>query len=77
MSAADLRGGLAAVRGTSFAAPIVAGELARRLHAPDPAQAAAAVAGLDREAVRKGEHAGRGVVGEDVRLPPGKNAFAG
>jgi subtilisin family serine protease len=70
MSAADLRGGLAAVRGTSFAAPIVAGELARLLHAPDPAEAASAVASLDREAVRKGEHAGRGVVGEDVRLPP-------
>jgi len=42
------------VRGTSFAAPIVAGLLAARLPAPDPTAAQLAVDGLAREAVDLG-----------------------
>jgi hypothetical protein len=72
MAAAALDGGFASVRGTSFAAPIAAGRLARRLAAPDPAAAARAVAALGREAVDLGPPGpdpiyGRGLVGADVR----------
>jgi len=43
MAAAAVGGGFATVRGTSFAAPIVAGRLAAALPAPDPAAAAVAL----------------------------------
>jgi hypothetical protein len=75
MVAAKPGGGLAAVRGTSFASPIVAGRLALLLRAPGPADAARALAQLAAEAKRPagGDAArlGRGVIGEDVRLDPG------
>lgn len=68
-----------AVRGTSFAAPIVAGMLAVRLHTPDPAEAQRAVANLTKLAVDLGsrgrdETYGVGFVGDTAVLtpPPGK-----
>lgn len=74
MLAAKPGGGLVAVRGTSFASPIVAGRLAELLRTPDPAGAARALAQLAGQARRPegGEAArlGRGIVGEDVRLDP-------
>jgi len=74
MLAAKPGGGLVAVRGTSFASPVVAGLLAELLRAPDPAGAARAVAQLAKQARRpaSGDPArlGRGIVGEDVRLDP-------
>ena len=71
MSAAGTGGGLAAVRGTSFAAPIVAGRLAKLLRAPNPTAAASALMALDKEArpAARGA-AGHGVIGDDVRLAP-------
>jgi hypothetical protein len=54
MLAASLDGGVAGVRGSSFAAPLVAGRLARLLPAPDPAVASRARAILAREAVDAG-----------------------
>lgn len=54
VTAAGLAGGFVTVRGTSFAAPVVAARLARLLPAPDPAGAKAAVDALDREAVDLG-----------------------
>ena len=47
-------GGLVAVRGTSYAAPLVAGRLARLITRPDP------IAALDAEAAR-GRGVGRGI----------------
>ncbi len=71
MSAAAPEGGLVGVRGSSFAAPIVAGRLALLLRQPDPAAAATALADLDRQArPAHGGPVGRGVIGEDVRLAP-------
>ena len=75
MAAAGLDGGFVAVRGTSFAAPIAAGLLARLEPEPSPAAAARALAGLGREAVDVGPRGqdrlyGRGVVGLDLRTPP-------
>jgi subtilisin family serine protease len=76
MMAAAPGGLFATVRGTSFAAPLVAGLLARTLHEPDPAAAAGAVEALDRQAISLGA-AGRnpiygyGLVGEALRTPPG------
>jgi subtilisin family serine protease len=67
LQAAESGGGLTAVRGTSFAAPIVAGELARLLPAQEPGAARRALAALDRIA-RPGRGVGRGIVGEDVRF---------
>ncbi|MFP5393553.1 MAG: S8 family serine peptidase [Gammaproteobacteria bacterium] len=59
------------VRGTSFAAPIVAALLARRLGRPDVGEARAAIADLARLAggVRNPE-TGYGVVGMDQRIDP-------
>jgi subtilisin family serine protease len=62
--------GFAAARGTSFAAPIVAGLLARELHDPDPAGARVAIAALGRASTPAGSACGRGVVGADLRTPP-------
>jgi hypothetical protein len=81
LSAAGLNRDLVTVRGTSFAAPIAAGLLARRLSAPDPAAAAEALATLGQEAVDLGPPGpdpvfGRGLVGADVRIAPGLPARA-
>jgi subtilisin family serine protease len=67
-SAAGLSSGLTPVRGTSFAAPIVAGRLAALMANPSRADAESAVAALARQARSIGPAGGRGVVGDDVRL---------
>lgn len=60
------------VRGTSFAAPIVAALLAQRLPRPDRAAAARAVDALAREAggAVANEETGYGVVGANLRTDP-------
>jgi subtilisin family serine protease len=65
-------GGYVAVRGTSFAAPIVAGLLSRRLEAPDPVKAQGAVNALVASAQDLGAKGfdttyGNGLVGGDIR----------
>lgn len=65
MAAAVNDGGWQAVRGTSFAAPLVAGSLARADHG-DAAAALAAVA----RAARPGRHVGRGIICDACRTPP-------
>lgn len=72
LSAATTTGGFAPVRGTSFAAPIVTGLLARRVSAPDERAAAAAIAVLATHADDLGPRGrdrvfGAGLVGEGVR----------
>jgi subtilisin family serine protease len=72
MAAANLSPTFAAVRGTSFAAPIVAGLLAASLHEPDRAEAAKAIEGLTRNAVDLGSRGvdktyGAGLVGDSLR----------
>lgn len=69
MLAADTGGGTASVRGTSFAAPIVAGTIARAYAAPDPARRAAALAAVDAGAERLGSRYGRGLVCAPCRTP--------
>ncbi|HVS78071.1 MAG TPA: S8 family serine peptidase [Steroidobacteraceae bacterium] len=54
IEAARVPRGLAAVRGTSFAAPLVAGLLARRLYRPDPSTARSAVEDLIGRAIHLG-----------------------
>lgn len=62
------------VRGTSFAAPIVAALLAARLPQPDPAGARSALSVLAREAGPGGERRddaiGYGTIGNAVRIDP-------
>jgi subtilisin family serine protease len=75
MAAATLPDGYVTVRGTSFAAPIVAGLLALRLPEPDRAEAQQVVASLATEAEHRGNAArdeayGWGVVGDNVRTSP-------
>ncbi|HEY8052578.1 MAG TPA: S8 family serine peptidase [Steroidobacteraceae bacterium] len=75
MAAAKLPSGYTLVRGTSFAAPIVAGLLALNLPAPDKAAADRAVATLAQEAVDLGSPGldpvyGFGLVGEALRRQP-------
>lgn len=70
-TAAARSGYYQSVRGTSFAAPIVAALLAREHGQADPARAKAAVAALARTASRA-EGAGQGVVGMDFRTDPKK-----
>jgi subtilisin family serine protease len=82
MAAAHPAGGFAPVRGTSFAAPLVAGELARRLQAPDPAAAGAALNGLTRAASDAGARGrdriyGAGLVAADRRTAPAAVAARG
>jgi subtilisin family serine protease len=65
-------GGYASVRGTSFAAPIVAGLLSRQLNAPDPAKAQAVLAAMIASAEDLGPKGfdttyGNGLVGGDIR----------
>jgi len=72
MAAAMLSPTFAAVRGTSFAAPIVTGLLARGLHVPDREEASRAIALLTGQAVDLGSRGfdrtyGNGLVGEAVR----------
>ena len=74
MIAADATGAFAPVRGTSFAAPIVAGLLAQRLAAPSPEGAARAVRELAATAEDLGERGrdriyGAGLVGRALRTP--------
>ena len=74
MAAAD-GGGFVVVRGTSFAAPLVAGLLARRLSRPDPAAARAAVDWLTAAAKDLGPRGrdptyGAGAVAADLRTAP-------
>jgi hypothetical protein len=75
MTAARTPRGYALVRGTSFAAPIVAGLLAQALHSPDRASADAALAGLERRALHLGAPGldpayGYGLVGAELAPPP-------
>jgi hypothetical protein len=75
MAAARTPSGYTLVRGTSFAAPIVAGLLALKLQAPDREAADVAVAALAREAVHLGSAGpnalyGSGLVGEALRHQP-------
>jgi len=65
VSAAAPGGGFANVRGTSFAAPLVAGRLAVQAARVGPTQA---VQALSREAADPNPAVGRGVVGFDLRL---------
>lgn len=58
------------VRGTSFAAPLVAALLAPRLPSPSPAHAAQALSALAASASTAGDGTGRGVVAENLRTPP-------
>ena len=57
------------LRGTSFAAPIVAAMLAEALPRPDKAQAAAALAALAKQAAEAAD-SGYGVVGQAFRVDP-------
>jgi subtilisin family serine protease len=75
MAAADLPDGYTAVRGTSFAAPLVAGLLAAHLIEPDRARAQAAVASLADAAMHLGTGGrnssyGFGVIAENLRVSP-------
>lgn len=72
MAAAGLAGGYVSVRGTSFAAPIVAGRLARLMAGGSASQA---IEALGREAVDLGAPGpdpvyGRGLVGAELRTEP-------
>lgn len=74
MSAAGIDSPFGSVRGTSFAAPIVAGLLARQLSAVNKAQADAAVAALTAQATDLGARGldkiyGNGLVGSELRTP--------
>lgn len=73
--AAARPGGYAAVRGTSYASPIVAGLLARLSKGRSPAGARAALVALQKQARDLGPNGvdktyGYGLVGEDIRVSP-------
>ncbi len=75
MVAADNAAAMAPVRGTSFAAPIVAGLLARKLPSPSAEGAARAVRDLAAQAEDLGDRGtdrvyGVGLVGGEVRTAP-------
>jgi hypothetical protein len=80
MSAADMGGKYSAIRGTSFAAPIVAALLARSVTAPDVSRSNAAIESLAQSAIDLGPPGrdltyGFGLVGADYRTdpaPPGR-----
>lgn len=74
MSAAGIESPFAVVRGTSFAAPIVAGLLARQLDTIDKTHADSAVAALAAQAADLGARGadkiyGNGLVGDELRPP--------
>ena len=66
--AADLTGGAVRVRGTSFAAPLVAGVIARAYPVQALANRASALASVDAGAERLGARYGRGLVCSACRL---------
>lgn len=75
MAAAGLDGGFVSVRGTSFAAPLAAGLLARQLTAPSAVGAGRAIAALSRQALDLGPRGpdpiyGRGLVASELRVVP-------
>jgi subtilisin family serine protease len=75
MAAGALAGTYVAVRGTSFAAPIVAGLLAQHLSQPDAAQATAAVQALVQDAIDLGPPGkdltyGYGLLGAEFAIDP-------
>ncbi|MFG6432754.1 S8 family serine peptidase [Roseateles sp. LYH14W] len=75
MAVARSGGGYGVARGTSFAAPLVAGLLAVALREPDAAVAAVAVERLASNAVDLGAPGrdpvfGRGLIAEDLRVVP-------
>jgi subtilisin family serine protease len=75
MAAATCPEGYSVVRGTSFAAPLVAGLLAPRLMAPDPEGARMAIASLAHEAIHMGTSGrdptyGLGLVAQGLRVAP-------
>jgi subtilisin family serine protease len=75
MAVARSGGGYGVARGTSFAAPLVAGLLAAELRVPDVVAAAAAVEKLATGAVDLGAPGrdpvyGRGFIAEDLRVVP-------
>jgi len=75
MAAANPDSRYGAVRGTSFASPIVAGKLAELIDGRGPGAAQAAVSALSRQAKDLGPKGpdkiyGHGLVGEDVRVSP-------
>ena len=68
-------GGYVSARGTSFAAPFVAGLLANALHVPEPGAARAAMLALEQQAIDLGASGrdavyGLGLVGERWRVEP-------
>ena len=67
MLALDARGRAVPVRGTSYAAPLVAGVIARVYPYADPARRAAALAATDAQARRLGPRYGRGLLCADCR----------
>jgi len=75
LAAASLGNGYSAVRGTSFAAPFVAGLLAANLRSPNRNDAAAAVEALAKTAIDLGSPGrdltyGYGLVGGEYRVDP-------
>jgi subtilisin family serine protease len=75
MIAASIDSPYAEVRGTSFAAPLVAGLLAALVEQPDPVAARAAIAALAALAIDLGDEGrdevyGEGLVGESLRVAP-------
>jgi len=75
VAAARAGGGYVSARGTSFAAPIVAGLLAEALGEPNAQSAAAALLSLERSAIDLGATGrddvfGHGLVGEAARTAP-------
>ncbi len=70
MAAAAAKGGFATVRGTSFAAPIVAGLIATEGDPPADAVTALARQAVDLGAPGPDPVYGKGLVGEAVRTPP-------
>lgn len=81
IDAARIPRGLAPVRGTSFAAPLVAGLLAQQLHRPDPRSATLAVQALVSRAIHLGPSGrntvyGYGLVASDLPAHSSQTAAA-